>query len=72
MPIWLVKTTWKEDEHEASEQWEVNAPSAQAAMNEVSVHLRFHPLRVEISQRSPDVAATDLQSGEARRVVPGD
>ena len=43
MPLWLVRATWREDEAEASEQWEVNAETAQDAVQAVATHLRFHP-----------------------------
>jgi hydroxyacyl-ACP dehydratase HTD2-like protein with hotdog domain len=48
MPTWLVKATWTEDETEASEQWEVNAGTAQDALREVTPHLHFVPHHVEI------------------------
>jgi hypothetical protein len=72
VPIWLVKATWREDEAEASEQWEVNADRAQDAVTAVATHLRFHPHHVEArlcAAEEDDIApATDLSPGEARRL----
>jgi hypothetical protein len=71
MTIWYVKATWREDEAEASEQWEVNAETAQDAVAAVATHLRFHPHHVEARQSTPEDAkarAADLSPGEARRV----
>ena len=49
MPLWLVKATWIEDDVEATEQWEVNAGTAQDAVTAVAAHLRFHPHHIEAS-----------------------
>ncbi|HUU65736.1 MAG TPA: hypothetical protein VMW57_00430 [Methyloceanibacter sp.] len=69
MSIWLVKATWYEDEVEASEQWAVNAATAQDAMKEVATHLRFHPHHVEAKlTKEGEVAVTDLAPGETRRL----
>lgn len=70
MAIWLLKATWTADEDEASEQWEVSAPSAQAAINDASAHFRFSPLRVEVSQRPQDIRTSGLKPGEVRRIPP--
>jgi hypothetical protein len=43
MPIWLVKSTWLADKGEASEEWKVNAATAQDAIREVTPHIRFQP-----------------------------
>ena len=67
MPVWLVKTTWNENEAEASEQWEVNAATAHEAVKEVTTHLRFQPHHVEARIFLPEV---DLQPGQVRRVAP--
>jgi len=72
MPLWMVKATWREDEADASEQWEVNAESAQDAVKAVATHLRFQPHHVEARRCEPtDVdkaLAADLSPGEARRI----
>jgi len=72
MPVWLVRTTWKEDETEATEQWEVNANTAADAMKEVAPHLRFPPHHVEARLCSPDdtTRGTGLQPGQVRRIQP--
>jgi limonene-1,2-epoxide hydrolase len=36
-----------EDEAEASERWEVDAPTARDAVNGAAMHMRFHPHHVE-------------------------
>lgn len=72
MPLWLVKATWREDETEASEKWEVNAETARDAVTAVTTHLRFHPYHVEARVFEQDDVdkgiAADLSLGEARRV----
>lgn len=72
MPLWFVRATWREDEAEASEQWAVNAETAQDALAAVATHLRFPPHHVEARQRDPanatEALAVDLPPGEARRV----
>jgi hypothetical protein len=74
MPIWLVKATWSEDETEASEQWEVNAPTAHDAVREATRYIRFPPHHVEARRRLPEADdrayTADLQPGQARRRVP--
>jgi hypothetical protein len=72
MSLWMVKATWIEDEAEASEQWEVNAETAQEALNAVATHLCFHSHHVEVKRYEPGSAdrtlATDLSPGETRRI----
>ena len=74
VPVWLVKTTWSEDEAAATEQWEVMANTAHDAIREVSKHLRFQPHHVEASIRPPEThSATQqakLQLGQVRRMPP--
>lgn len=73
MPLWMVKATWLEDEAETSEQWEVNAETAQDAVTAIATHLHFQPHHVELMRCEPEVAvgalAADLLPGEARRVT---
>lgn len=71
MPIWLVKTTWNEDETESREEWEVNANTAHEAIKEVTTRLRFPPHHVEAKLHSPPERniAKDLRPGEVRRVT---
>jgi len=72
MPVWLVRATWREDEAEASEQWEVNAETAQDAVKSVATHLRFNPHHIEARRCEPEDAEKalmeDLSPGEARRI----
>lgn len=72
MPIWLVRTTWNEDETEATEQWQVNADTAADALKEVTQHVRLPPHHVEGRLCLPDDTgrSIELQPGEVRRVVP--
>lgn len=72
MAIWTVKATWTEDEVEASEQWEVNADTAEDALREVKTHLRFpahhieaRPSRLESAGPTPEV---EIPRGQARRI----
>jgi len=72
MPVWLVRATWREDEAEASEQWEVNAETAQDAVLAVATHLRFQPHDVEArryeTEGADKVLVGDLSPGQAKRV----
>jgi hypothetical protein len=71
MPIWLVRAIWMEDETEASEQWEVTAPTALEAIREATAHIRFQPHHVEAKLRSAQAARpNDSQEERAKRVVP--
>lgn len=72
MPIWLVKATWLEDEVEASEQWQVNATTAHAAVKEVTTHIRFPPHYVEakLSLSGDEGRKGDLAPGQVRRIKP--
>ena len=71
MPIWLVKTTWLEDETEATEQWEVNADTEQVAVEEVGKHVRFPPHHVEARLRpEAESKKTTLSPGQVRRLSP--
>jgi hypothetical protein len=74
MPIWLVKATWKEDEAEASEQWEVSAATAHDAVRDVTAHIRFHPHHIEAqlcsSEGQAPAQSGDLEPGQVRRRIP--
>lgn len=67
MPIWVVKAVWREDEAEASEQWDVRAASVHEAIRDAMAHIRFRPRHVEASLRT----AQDSDHGE-ELVRPGD
>jgi hypothetical protein len=73
MATWRVKATWREDEVEASEQWEVNAATAHDAVKVATTHMQFRPYHVEARLISPESkdAADDLAPGHGRRVPPG-
>jgi hypothetical protein len=71
MPVWLVKATWIEDEIEASEQWEVNAPTELEAIASVNGHLRYQPHHLEASRVSAEAGSAAPPAGVARRVVAG-
>lgn len=55
MATWRVRATWREDETEAAEEWQVEAASAEEAVASVSGHVRFPPHHVE----AREVAAED-------------
>ena len=71
MSVWLVKATWIEDEAEASEQWEVNAATAQDAIASVHGHLRYQPHHLEASRLAKDDSGATRPEGAAQRVVSG-
>jgi hypothetical protein len=60
MTIWIVKATWIEDDTDASEEWEVNAATAQEAMREATPRMRFQPHHVEV-RRLPDHPSDTLE-----------
>lgn len=68
MPIWIVKATWNEDETDATEQWEVNVPTAHDAVREATLHIHYPPHHVEVRQHSG--SESDLLPGQSRRVPP--
>lgn len=68
MSIWIVKATWIEDETDASEQWEVNAATAQEAMQEAAVRMRFQPHHVEVRRLSDAADKTELAPGQSRHM----
>jgi hypothetical protein len=68
MAVWIVKATWREDETEASEQWEVSADSAHEAIREATTHIRFTPHHVEAKVATQSSAST-LKPGEVRRLA---
>jgi hypothetical protein len=74
MPNWIVKATWREDEADVSEQWEVHSHTAHDAVRMATTHMRFPPHSVEVHQRSSDVDdkvdETEFPTGGVRRVPP--
>jgi len=75
MAVWVVRTTWREDETEATEQWVINADTAADAVAGVMPHVRFPPQHVEArlsaAEGGEDPQVTDLGPGEVRRLPPG-
>ncbi|MEW5423817.1 hypothetical protein [Amorphus sp. 3PC139-8] len=67
MATWRVRATWREDETEATEEWQVEAASAEEAVASVSGHVRFPPHHVEARQEAAGQAEHDA-SGVARHV----
>jgi hypothetical protein len=67
MSRWLVKTTWLEDETEATEHWEVNADNARIAVEEVSMRLKYRPHHIEAIAQSPG----EFEGQEGELLLPG-
>ncbi len=67
MPLWLVRTSWKDDEAEVTQRWEVNAPSEAAALCQVEMMLAHRAESIE-ARPLPDGAAPDLAPGEVRQL----
>lgn len=75
MPVWISKARWVEDDADVSERWEVNAPTAQDAIREVSIHFPFQPDHAEARRHpsKPDhepAGAGPLAAGQVRRIPP--
>jgi hypothetical protein len=72
MPVWVVRTTWSEDETEATEQWEINAETGADAVRGVMPYVRFPPHHVEArlyaSETDKTGQRTDLRPGQVRRL----
>jgi hypothetical protein len=68
---WLVTTIWREDETEATEQWEVSDASSDEAVDQVITHVRFRPHHVEARPATDrHRQSVTLQPGEDRRHFP--
>jgi hypothetical protein len=67
MVLWLVTASWTDDEAELAQQWEVNLPTEDEAVQEVVMLLPTRPHHVEAKLLSDDVAP-DLRPGEARKL----
>jgi len=50
MTTWRIRATWREDETEATEEWQIEAASVQDAVASVCGHVRFPPHHVEARQ----------------------
>lgn len=72
MPIWVVKATWIEDEVDASEKWQVNAPTAHDAVKEVTAYIRFprHHVEAKLSVPDDEGPTVKLPLGQVRRIQP--
>lgn len=62
MATWRVRATWREDETEATEEWQVEAADAQEAIASVAGHVRFPPHHVE---------AREVEAAHANAAAPG-
>jgi hypothetical protein len=67
MALWLVTASWSDDEAELTQQWEVNVPTEDEAVREVTMLVPSKPHHVEAKLASEDLAP-DLGPGEARRL----
>jgi hypothetical protein len=67
MPLWLVTASWSDDEAELTQQWEVNVPTEDEAVREVSMLLPSKPQHVDVKLLSQDLAP-DLGPGQARKL----
>ena len=72
MAIWLVKTTWTEEETEAHEKWVANAATIQEAVNNVTARIHFRPHHVEAKLCTADdnIDTAELLPGQVRRITP--
>ena len=72
MAIWLVKTTWTDEEAEAHEKWVANAATIQEAVNDVTARIHFRPHHVEAKLCNADdkIDAAGLLPGQVRRIAP--
>lgn len=67
MATWRVRATWREDETEATEEWQVEAANVQDAVASVSGHVRFPPHHVEAREEPAAVPAPGA-TGAVRHV----
>ena len=67
MPLWLVTASWSDDEAELTQQWEVNVPTEDEAVREVTMLLPTKPQHVEAKLLLED-AAPELGPGQARKL----
>jgi hypothetical protein len=67
MPLWLVTASWSDDEAELTQQWEVNVPTEDEAVREVSMLLPSKPQHVDVKLLPQDLAP-DLGPGQARKL----
>jgi hypothetical protein len=67
MALWLVTASWTDDEAELTQQWEVNVPTEEEAVREVTMLLPARPHHVEVKPLS-DSVAPDLVPGQVRKL----
>jgi hypothetical protein len=67
MALWLVTASWSDDEAELTQQWEVNVPTRDEAVKEVTMLLPSRPQHVEVKLLSEGVFP-DLGPGQAKRL----
>jgi hypothetical protein len=71
MTIWIVKVSWNEDETAATEQWAVNAPTAEEAIQEANTHVRYPPHHADARLHDPHTdppVVLDVKPGQARLI----
>jgi hypothetical protein len=68
MALWLVTASWNDDEAELTQQWEVNVPTEDEAVREVTMLLPSKPHHIEAKLVSEDLAP-DLGLGQARKLT---
>jgi hypothetical protein len=67
MPLWLVTASWSDDEADLTQQWEVNVPTEDEAVREVTMLLPSKPHHVAAKLVSENLAP-DLGPGQARKL----
>jgi hypothetical protein len=68
MALWLVTASWNDDDAELTQQWEVNVPTEDEAVREVTMLLPSKPHHIEAKLVSEDLAP-DLGLGQARKLT---
>jgi hypothetical protein len=67
MALWLVTASWSDDEAELTQQWEVNVPTEDEAVREVTMLLPSKPHHVQAKLVAEELAP-DLGPGQAKRL----
>jgi hypothetical protein len=67
MALWLVTVSWSDDDADLMQRWEVNVPTEDEAVREVTMLLPNKPHHVEAKLVAEDLAP-DLGPGQARKL----
>jgi len=67
MALWLVTASWSDDDADLTQRWEVNVPTKDEAVRDVTMLLPQKPHRVE-ARRIAKGLAPDLAPGQARKL----